>query len=97
MSLFSQPKPRKFQHRFMYVDERKDRLRAIERRAREELGMEGEPGSFDAERLRGAFLGATRHAGRRGGWASSGRFLGIGAILMLLLFLFCAWRMLLSL
>ncbi|HEY9542034.1 MAG TPA: hypothetical protein VIR50_00220 [Prevotella sp.] len=35
--MFGQPKPRGFHHEFIYIDERKERLKAIERKAREEL------------------------------------------------------------
>ena len=39
MGLFSQRKPRGFRHEYVYVDERKDRLKVIEERAKAELGM----------------------------------------------------------
>lgn len=39
MIFFKQRKPRRFHHQYLYVDERKERLREIERKAREELGM----------------------------------------------------------
>ena len=35
MSLWKQPRPRGFHHEFIYVDERKQRLRKIEERAKE--------------------------------------------------------------
>ena len=37
MSFFQQPKPRGFQHQYLYVDERKERLKALERRAKAAL------------------------------------------------------------
>lgn len=69
MNLFRMPKPRGFNHNYIYYDERRARLREIEERARRELGM-GQPGGYDAERIRGAFASGTHHSrrarGRRG-------------------------------
>ena len=39
MSLFKPRQPRPFHHEWLYVNERRDRLKAIEERARRELGM----------------------------------------------------------
>lgn len=33
MSMFQSPKPRGFQHHYLYVDERKERLKEIQQRA----------------------------------------------------------------
>jgi len=64
MSLISTRKPRPFQHNFIYVDERKERLKEIEERAKREL--EGEKSSdFNPERLRGTFTDAARSHGKR--------------------------------
>ena len=38
-NLFKVRKPRRFHHDYLYVDERKERLREIEERARRELGL----------------------------------------------------------
>ena len=38
-NLFKMRKPRRFHHDYLYVDERKERLREIEERARSELGL----------------------------------------------------------
>ncbi|MBR7018395.1 MAG: hypothetical protein IKH99_06045 [Prevotella sp.] len=38
MSLFHQRKPHRFTHHYLYVDERKERLRQIEQRVRKERG-----------------------------------------------------------
>lgn len=69
MNLFRMPKPRGFNHNYIYYDERRARLREIEERARRELGME-QPGGYDAERIRGTFASGTHHSrrarGRRG-------------------------------
>lgn len=60
MSLFRTRKPRGFEHHFIYVDERKERLEQLERRAKGELGMSAEQksridpirGTFRNDRLR---------------------------------------------
>lgn len=63
MNLFRMPKPRGFNHNYIYYDERRARLREIEERARRELGME-QSGGYDADRIRGAFASGTRHSRR---------------------------------
>lgn len=61
MGLFSQRKPRPFTHHYIYVDERKERMKEIETRAKRELGML--PQAEDRhENIRGAFS-----HGRNGG------------------------------
>lgn len=64
MNFFQQPKPRGFQHHYLYVDERKERLRMMERRANAALArprQEKQPD--DAEtRLRETFRRTFRHA-----------------------------------
>mgnify|MGYP001775414603 FL=1 len=96
MGLFSQRKPRRFEHRYMFVDERKDKLKAVEERAKAGLGMGGSaPQGY--ERLRGTFLAATRHASRRRERRlAGGLVLTYGAILVLLVVLIAVWKMLLS-
>lgn len=65
MSFFQQPKPRGFQHQFIYVDERKERLQAIERQAKVALGQQ-EKKTYDAEaQLKGTIRRSTHHAHRR--------------------------------
>lgn len=65
MGLFTQRKPRGFEHQWIYVDERKEKLQKIEEKAKRELGMlppeEYKPG----ERIRGSFVEATKHLKRR--------------------------------
>ena len=39
MGIFKQRKPRGFQHQYIYVDERRERLKEMEERAKRELGM----------------------------------------------------------
>ncbi len=97
MSLFSQPKPRKFHHDFMFVDERKDKLKAIEDRAKSELGMTDKP-LYDGERLRGRFLNATKYTRRRNEKRLSGGIvLSFGVLVILILLLVSVWKILLCL
>jgi hypothetical protein len=60
MSLFYSPKPRRFRHPYIYVDERKERLDAIERKARGDLGMLKDD-DYDAGRLHGVFTDGVHH------------------------------------
>lgn len=88
--LFQTRRPRRFHHEPIYIDERRDRLRAVERRAREELGMPVEPLPADGspqplsrradEGRRFRFSAAGRHAHRA---LSTGHVL---AVLVILLF-----------
>lgn len=65
MSFFQQPKPRGFQHQYLYVDERKERLKAMERRAKAALGQQ-EKQPYDAEaQLKGTINRSTHHVHRR--------------------------------
>lgn len=54
MSIFSARKPRGFNHHFIYVDERKERIKEIEQRARERSGQTARA-ERRADHLRGAF------------------------------------------
>ena len=72
MSLFCNRRPRPFSHRMIYSDERSERLKAIEKRAKRELGIippeESSPGI-----RHGVFLGELRHtARRRAGYGAAG-------------------------
>ena len=57
-------KPRPFNHKLIYVDNRQERLKEIEQKARQELGMELQP-SYSPAHLHGVFSAAQSH--RRGG------------------------------
>ncbi len=93
-------KPRRFHHEYIYANDRKQRLEAIEKRAKEELGLvekiDGQGVSpRDVDRFRGAFTPPNSHLHRRGqsyGVAFDGRiflfvaiFLFMGYILFRLL------------
>ncbi len=97
MSFFHQPKPRRFHHEYIFVDKRKDKLKAIEQRAKENLEKD-DAKSYDTSRLRGTFLNATKYARRHKEKRLSGGFvLNIGAIVVIVIVLVFVWRMLLSL
>lgn len=86
MSLFSQRKPRKFNHNYIYVDERADRLREIEERAKRDLGMNSASG-YRPDGLRGAFSGGRDPRNRRGFGRGATVSLPIVATIVLLLIL----------
>lgn len=64
MGMFNVREPRRFEHKFIYVDERKERLAKIEERAKRELGMLPED-EFNPESIRGKFVQSTTHLKRR--------------------------------
>ena len=64
MGLFRQPKPRRFHHPYIYVDERKERLERMREKAREDLGLSREK-PVRPEDIRGQFVGQTTHLRRR--------------------------------
>ena len=64
MGMFNVREPRRFEHKYIYVDERKERLAKIEERAKRELGMLPEE-EFNPESIRGKFVQGTTHLKRR--------------------------------
>ncbi len=77
----------------MYVDERKDKLKAIEERAKRELGMLP-PKEFDPEDFRGTFVKATKHLRRR---KESGRKpMKFGVALIIIGILLFIWHFLMT-
>ena len=65
MGFFNQRKPRRFNHQYIYVDERRERLQAMEERAKRELGLVPEPEKTAEERIRGRFVEQTSHLKRQ--------------------------------
>ena len=65
MGIFNQRKPRGFQHQYIYVDERKERLKEMEERAKRELGMLPEREATAEERIRGKIVEQTTHVQRK--------------------------------
>ena len=64
MGLFRQPKPRRFRHPYIYVDERKECLERMREEARRELGMPRER-PVCPEDIRGKLMEQTTHLRRR--------------------------------
>ena len=63
MGMFSIREPRRIEHKYIYYDERKEKLKKIEEKAKVELGMSEE--TFDPESIRGKFIEGTKHLKRR--------------------------------
>lgn len=77
-------KPRRFNHPYIYVDERKEKLAKMEESAKRELGMLP-PKEFNPEDIRGKFVEQTVHLKRR---KESGRkplHMGIMILIVILL------------
>ena len=84
MNFFKMNKPRGYQHKYIYYDERKEKLTKIEENAKRELGLLP-PKEFSPEDIRGKFVGATKHLKRR---KESGRKpLSYGVLIMIIVFL----------
>ena len=84
MNFFKMSKPRGFQHRYIYYDERKEKLDKIEENARRDLGLLP-PKEFTPEDIRGKFVGATRHLKRRK--ESGKKPLSYGVMIMMIVLL----------
>ncbi len=64
MGMFSFREPRRIEHTYIYYDERKEKLKKIEEKARRELGMLEEE-TYNPERIRGKFIEGTKYLKRR--------------------------------
>lgn len=66
MGYFKTREPKRFNHKYIYVDERKERLDKIVENAKRDLGLlpPKECTSYE-ERIRGAFVRETTHLKRR--------------------------------
>lgn len=60
MGMFNIREPRRFEHKYIYYDERKEKLEKIEEKAKKELGMLPEE-PFNPEEIRGKFVEGTKH------------------------------------
>ena len=65
MALFKMREPRKFNHKYIFVDERKEKLDKIVENAKRDLGMLPPEEKNYSERIRGAFAGENSHVTRR--------------------------------
>ena len=64
MAGFKMREPRKFNHKYIYVDERKEKLDKIVENAKRDLGMLPPKEESYEERIRGAFVGDNSHLDR---------------------------------
>ncbi len=65
MGFFKMGAPRKFEHKYIYVDERKEKLDKIVNNAKRDLGMLPPEETSYRERLQGAFRNSSVHLKRR--------------------------------
>ena len=75
-------KPRGFNHQYIYVDERKEKLAKMEENAKRDLGMLPEK-EFNPEDIRGKFVEGTTHLKRRK--ASGRKPVSFGIILIIII------------
>ena len=88
MGMFTMRKPRVFNHSYIYVDERKEKLAKMEETAKRDLGMLPEK-EFSPEDIRGKFIEGTTHLKRR---KESGRKpMHLGIILVVMAVLIYLW------
>lgn len=91
MSAFGIRKPRGFHHNFIYVDERRDRLNDMEKRAKRELGMTSHE-DINPEDLRGTFVNATRYLKKRKkGMAIGRKSVGTRMLIVFIIILAALW------
>lgn len=89
MGMFNVRKPRRFNHQYIYVDERKEKLAKMEEEAKRELGMLPKK-EFSPEDIRGKFIEGTTHLKRR---KESGRKpVHLGVILVIIVLLIFLWH-----
>ncbi len=65
MGRFKMSEPRRFNHKYIFVDERKEKLDKIVENAKRDLGMLPPEEKSYEERLRGAFSDSNSHLSRR--------------------------------
>ena len=81
MGYFKQSEPRRFNHKYIFVDERKEKLDKIVENAKRDLGMLPPSEESYSDRLKGAFTGNDSHLARR---KENGQRLSTRAILVAL-------------
>ena len=84
MGMFTMRKPRGFQHSYIYVNERKEKLDKMTENAKRELGMIPEK-EFSPEDIRGKFVEGTTHLRRRK--ESGKKPLSSGVLIMMIVLL----------
>jgi len=89
MGMFSVRKPRRFNHQYIYVDERKEKLAKMEETAKRELGMIPEK-EINPEDIRGKFVEQTTHLKRRK--KSKRKPVAAGILLVVIILLLILWH-----
>ena len=93
MGMFGIRKPRGFNHQYIYVDERKEKLTKMEEDAKRDLGMLTEK-EFSPEDIKGKFVEATTHLKRR---KQSGRKpIHVGIVVIIIALLIYLWHYLMT-
>ena len=93
MGMFGIRKPRGFNHQYIYVDERKEKLTKMEEDAKRDLGMLPEK-EFSPDDIKGKFVEATTHLKRR---KQSGRKpIHVGLIIIIIALLIYLWHYLMT-
>lgn len=88
MGMFTMRKPRGFNHPYIYVDERKEKLAKLEENAKRDLGLLPEK-KFSPEDIRGKFIEGTTHLRR---CKESGRKpMSLGVVLVAIVLLVYLW------
>lgn len=88
MGMFTMRKPRGFNHPYIYVDERKEKLAKMKEDAKRDLGLLPEK-EFSPEDIRGKFIEGTTHLRRR---KESGRKpMHLGIVLAAIVLLVYLW------
>jgi hypothetical protein len=93
MGMFGVRKPRRFNHQYIYADERKEKLNKMEEDAKRELGLLPKK-DFSPEDIRGKFIEGTTHLKRRK--ESERKPLHIGVVLIVIALLLYIWHYLQS-
>ena len=93
MGMFGIRKPRGFNHQYIYVDERKEKLTKMGEDAKRDLGMLPEK-EFSPEDIKGKFVEATTHLKRR---KQSGRKpIHVGIVVIIIALLIYLWHYLMT-
>lgn len=90
MGMFNVREPRRYEHKYIYYDERKEKLEKIEESAKRELGVLPEK-EFDPESIRGKFLDATTHLKRQKANGGPRISIQVAVVLIAALLLLAHW------
>lgn len=85
----SMRKPRGFNHQYIYVNERKEKINKMEESAKRDLGMLPEK-EFTPEDIRGKFVEGTTHLKRKK--LSGKKPISFGIVLIIIAFLIYLWH-----